>query len=152
MFKTSEQFQAEDRRKMRDPTEKQLHISKVLEGIANKKETVITSVALAYVLHKAPYVFPICGGRSVKHLEDNIKALGLALTREEIVEIDDSVPFDRGFPYTMLAPDVTHDEIEGPQDVAMSRQYAVVDQVKPEQPIPAGQHHSKAPKINATGE
>ena len=34
-------------------------VSEVLENIAKRKGTLITSVALAYVMHKAPYVFPI---------------------------------------------------------------------------------------------
>lgn len=35
------------------------------------------------------YVFPIVGGRKVSHLEGNIAGLGVALTDEEIKEIDD---------------------------------------------------------------
>lgn len=33
---------------------------------------------------KAPYVFPICGGRKIAHLEANIKSLEIRLSAEEI--------------------------------------------------------------------
>jgi aryl-alcohol dehydrogenase-like predicted oxidoreductase len=139
-FKTEEQWKIEDRRKFRQPTEAQLKIGKVLEAVAKEKETVMTSVALAYVLHKAPYVFPVCGGRSIKHLQQDIEALGLELSREEVLKIEDAYPFDRGFPYTKLAPAVTHDEIQGPQDLFSNRAYTVIDMVKKVGPISAGLH------------
>lgn len=139
MFKTEEQFKNEDRRKMREPTDAQLKLCKVLEEIANRKGTVMTSIALAYVLHKTPHVFPICGGRSVKHLEQNIQALGLKLTREDIVEIDDAYPFERGFPYSMLAPNVTHDEIK-PEDLWFTNSIAHIESVPLPGPLPAGAH------------
>lgn len=89
-------------RNMRPPTETQIKISKKLEQIANKKNTQITSVALAYVMHKAPYVFPIVGGRKVEHLKGNIEALSLELSNEEIDEIDAESGFQVGFPMNFL--------------------------------------------------
>lgn len=59
-------------------------------------------MALAYVLHKAPYVFPIVGGRKVDHLKGNIEALGVELTDAEVDWIEDAVPFDPGFPLNFL--------------------------------------------------
>ncbi|KAK5987918.1 Norsolorinic acid reductase B [Cladobotryum mycophilum] len=100
-FKTEEQLQTQDRRKV-EVTDVDIKISKVLETIAARKSTVITSVALAYVMHKTPYVFPIVGGRKVEHLKANVEALTLALTEEEITEIDDAVPFNVGFPHNVL--------------------------------------------------
>lgn len=41
-------------------TGKEAQVSAVLEKVAKRHDTIITSVALAYVLHKAPYTFPIC--------------------------------------------------------------------------------------------
>lgn len=49
-------------------------------------------------MHKAPYVFPIIGGRKVEHLQANIEALSISLTEEQIKFIDGVVPFDVGFP------------------------------------------------------
>ncbi|CCM02039.1 uncharacterized protein FIBRA_04115 [Fibroporia radiculosa] len=58
----------------------------------------ITSVAIAYVLQKTPYVFPIVGGRKIEHLMDNIAALDITLTPEHIKELESVKPFDVGFP------------------------------------------------------
>lgn len=99
-FKTEEQRKSQEGRKVQ-PSEAQIKISRVLESIADRKNTIITSVALAYVMHKAPYVFPIVGGRTVDHLKQNIEALTLQLSDEEIEEIDGAVPFDLGFPSNM---------------------------------------------------
>ena len=102
-FTTEEKRKANDKgRNMRPPTETQIKISKKLEEIANKKNTQITSVALAYVRHKAPYVFPIVGGRNTKHLQGNIEALGLELSDEEVDEIDSASDFEVGFPMGFL--------------------------------------------------
>jgi aryl-alcohol dehydrogenase-like predicted oxidoreductase len=52
--------------------ETETKVSAALEKVADEH----SSVALAYCLARAPYVFPIVGGRKVEHLQDNIKALG----------------------------------------------------------------------------
>lgn len=112
-------------------------VSDVLERIAKRKETLITSVALAYVMHKAPYVYPICGGRKVDHLKGNIEALGLQLSREDIEEIEQAYPFDVGFPHNMLAggPNAA----KGPEDNVVSKRLGHIDYVKAPQPIPPQQ-------------
>ena len=78
-------------------------ISKALEKIANEEGKKITDIALAYVLHKTPYVFPIVGGRKVEHIAGNIEGLGTFLTPERIQEIDQAYEFDPGFPHTFLS-------------------------------------------------
>ena len=49
-------------------------------------------------MQKVPYVFPIIGGRKVEHLHANIEALDIALSDEQIKELESAVPFDPGFP------------------------------------------------------
>jgi aryl-alcohol dehydrogenase-like predicted oxidoreductase len=83
-------------------TEEQRKMGEKLAKVAEAKNTLITSVALAYVRHKAPYVFPIVGGRKVDHLKGNIEALGLQLTDEEIDDIDSATDFSIGFPMNFL--------------------------------------------------
>jgi aryl-alcohol dehydrogenase-like predicted oxidoreductase len=96
MFKTEEQRKQGGRAVQ--PSEKHVKVSQALEAVAKRKNTIITSVALAYVMHKTPYVFPIVGGRTVDHLKQNIEALKLSLSAEDIEEIENAVPFDVGFP------------------------------------------------------
>ena len=55
-------------------------------------------MAIAYVLQKTPYVFPIIGGRKVEHLHANIEALSIALSPEQIAYLEGILPFDIGFP------------------------------------------------------
>lgn len=53
----------------------------------------------ANIHHKlSPYVFPIIGGRKVEHLHDNIKALSIKLSQEQIDSIEKVKAFDIGFP------------------------------------------------------
>ena len=59
----------------------------------------ITAVAIAYVMQKTPYVFPIIGGRKIEHLKANIEALEIALSQEQIAYLEGVLPFDKGFPY-----------------------------------------------------
>jgi aryl-alcohol dehydrogenase-like predicted oxidoreductase len=59
-------------------------------------------VALAYVMQKAPYVFPIVGGRKVEQLLGNIEALSISLTREQIAFLESTVDFDIGFPLNFI--------------------------------------------------
>ena len=51
-------------------------------------------------MQKAPYVFPIIGGRKVEHLYQNLEALDISLSPEQIQTLDNIVPFDKGFPFS----------------------------------------------------
>ncbi|KAI5119363.1 hypothetical protein M0805_008518 [Coniferiporia weirii] len=62
----------------------------------------ITAVAIAYLMQKTPYVFPIIGGRKVEHLVGNIEALKISLSDEQIENIESIIPFDPGFPNTFV--------------------------------------------------
>lgn len=100
-FKTEEQRKADGQGRNTGvpPSEKVKQVSKVLEGIAKRKNTLITSVALAYVMRASPYrVFPIIGGRNTNHLKGNIDALSLELTIEDMEEIEKATDFSYGFP------------------------------------------------------
>lgn len=97
-FKTEEQRRNSQGRGAAAPTENEVKISQALEAVAQRKKSIITSVAQAYVMHKTPYVFPIVGGRTVEHLKANIEALKLSLSEEDMKEIEAAAPFDMGFP------------------------------------------------------
>lgn len=62
----------------------------------------VRTVAIAYVMQKTPYVFPIIGGRKVEHLYANLEALDIALSTEQITYLESILPFDKGFPYTQF--------------------------------------------------
>ncbi|OJI81942.1 hypothetical protein ASPTUDRAFT_743259 [Aspergillus tubingensis CBS 134.48] len=109
-------------------------VSLVLDTIAKRhgEGVSVTSVAIAYVLQKTPYLFPIIGGRTVEQLEENVQALSLELTAEDVKEIDAAYPFDLGFPHSFLCPGGYRDGggCPGPQDVAFSRTMGDFDYVE----------------------
>ncbi|TFK39071.1 NADP-dependent oxidoreductase domain-containing protein [Crucibulum laeve] len=85
----------------RNETEKK--VSYALETVAGEVGAKhITSVAIAYLLHKATYVFPIIGGRKPEHLLANLEALEISLTKDQIKYLESVVPFDAGFPSSMI--------------------------------------------------
>ncbi|CDO77142.1 hypothetical protein BN946_scf184657.g17 [Trametes cinnabarina] len=62
----------------------------------------LSAVAIAYVMQKVPYVFPIIGGRKVEHFLGNLSALDIALTDEHFKRIESVQPFDLGFPSNLI--------------------------------------------------
>ena len=114
-------------------------MSKVLEEIATRKNKHVTSIALAYIMHKTPFVFPIVGGRKVEHLEGNINALEIALEDTEIERIEASFDFDPGFPHTFLSGTLLTGEkpraAHKPDDVWLMKLIGNFDWVQPPKPI-----------------
>jgi len=89
-----------------EQTEDQVRMSEALEKVASEHGIEsVTTIALAYVLAKAPNVFPIVGGRKVEHLHDNIRALSIELTEEQIKYLESVKPFDIGFPNNFIGED-----------------------------------------------
>ncbi|KAF7291811.1 Aldo-ket-red domain-containing protein [Mycena chlorophos] len=77
----------------------EIKVSHALEKVAGEAGAKsIQAVAIAYVMHKAPYVFPIIGGRKIEHLLANVEALDIALSPEQITFLEGTLPFDVGFP------------------------------------------------------
>ncbi|PPQ91279.1 hypothetical protein CVT25_006222 [Psilocybe cyanescens] len=84
-------------------TEREKLMSQALEKVAAEVGAKhITSVAIAYVMQKTTYVFPIIGGRKVEHLLQNIEALEISLSDEQIAFIESVVAFDPGFPNYLI--------------------------------------------------
>lgn len=113
---------------------KEEQVSEVLEEISEKKGTLITSVALAYVMHKVPYVFPIVGGRKVEHLKGNIEALALRLEEEDVKRIDEAYGFEMGYPHGFVQPANTM--VLGPEDNIFNARHGTFDYVVKPGPIP----------------
>ena len=100
-FREAEEYERDGRKNgPQDP--QHLRMKAKLDKLAIEKNTLPTSIAQAYVMHKTPYVFPVIGCRTVEQLKNNIAALSIKLSDEEIHEIDDSEPFDVGFPMKFM--------------------------------------------------
>jgi hypothetical protein len=50
-------------------------------------------------------VFPLVGGRKVEYLHDNIQALKIKLSREQIEYLESVRPFEIGFPNNFIGVD-----------------------------------------------
>ncbi|RDX54210.1 Aldo/keto reductase [Lentinus brumalis] len=86
-------------RTQQSPEEKA--VSAALEKVAAEigEGVSLCSVAIAWALHKAPYVFPLVGGRKPEQLQEVFKGLEIELTPEQIKTLEDAAPFTLGFPY-----------------------------------------------------
>ncbi|THU99633.1 Aldo/keto reductase [Dendrothele bispora CBS 962.96] len=79
--------------------EKEIAMSRALEKVAREVGAKsIRTVAIAYLLQKTTYVFPVLGGRKPENWEQNIEALDISLSPAQLKELEDVVPLDPGFP------------------------------------------------------
>jgi aryl-alcohol dehydrogenase-like predicted oxidoreductase len=114
-------------------TGKEERVRDVLEAIGKEKGTNGPSVALAYVMHKAPYVFPIVGGRKITHLQSNVEALGLRLSSEDMDTIDNAYEWEIGFPHDFVTS--KNKMVVGPEDNAVNGRQGFFDHVQNIKPI-----------------
>lgn len=68
--------------------------------------------------------------RKVKHLQDNIKALDIKLSAEDIQYLESIVSFEPGFPNNFIGPDPHYGEKPGPL-LAGAAQMSFVQREKP---------------------
>lgn len=141
-FKTKEQRESTEGRNRLRTEDNDIKMSEVLERIAKRKGTLITSVAMSYVMQKTGYVFPIIGCRTVKHLQGNIEALGLELDDKDMDEIEDAVPFDLGFPgnFGIQGKPSDRSGAVNAADIWLTRLFGHFDFVESEKPVKMGLH------------
>ncbi|KAJ7644916.1 Aldo/keto reductase [Roridomyces roridus] len=83
-------------------------MSAALEKVAGEVGTKsITAVAIAYVMQKVPYCFPIVGGRKVDQLLSNLEALKISLSAEQMAYLESVNPLDLGFPTALIGDGTT---------------------------------------------
>jgi len=62
----------------------------IIKEIATQKNATSAQVALAWLLHKKPYIVPIPGTTKLTRFEENIGAAGIKLSPEEMSRIDNA--------------------------------------------------------------
>ncbi|MFP3542996.1 aldo/keto reductase [Rhizobium sp. SIMBA_035] len=60
----------------------------LLDTIARKHNAAPSQIALDWVLKRSPVMLPIPGTSKVKHLEENVAAVGITLSEEEFAALD----------------------------------------------------------------
>jgi len=72
--------------------EKNLALSEPVRDLAAERGASMAQIAIAWVLNKGGPIIPFPGAKSVAHLEDNVKALEIDLTADEVQRLDDAFP------------------------------------------------------------
>lgn len=99
-YRSKDDFNGDDYRMTMNPRfadgalEKNLTLVDQLAEIAEAKGASLAQIALAWVLAKGDDIIPIPGTKKIERLEDNIGALSVSLTDEDIAAIERAVPPD----------------------------------------------------------
>ncbi|PWN25420.1 putative AAD14-putative aryl-alcohol reductase [Jaminaea rosea] len=110
-------------------SDEEARIARTLDEVAKEvgQGATITQIALAYCFAKSPYVFPIVGGTKLSYIDDNIRAIDLRLTPDQLAKIEAAAPLNKGFPYSMTGDD---NPATGAKSGAFSQMGGPVDFVK----------------------
>jgi aryl-alcohol dehydrogenase-like predicted oxidoreductase len=63
---------------------KNLDLVKKIEALAAEKKCTPSQLALAWVMAQGEFIFPIPGTKRIKYLEENVGALNVVLSKEEL--------------------------------------------------------------------
>ena len=63
----------------------------LIQTKAKEKDATPAQISLAWMLAKQPYIVPIPGSRKLSRLQENLDAAEIALTKEEVAQIDDAL-------------------------------------------------------------
>ena len=96
-FKRFEDLPADDWRRNQPRSQganfdKNLELVKLIEQMAKQKGCTPAQLALAWLLHQGEDIVPIPGTKRVRYLEENVGALDVTLTAEDLRRIDAIAP------------------------------------------------------------
>ena len=74
--------------------EKNLNLVNKIEELAEQKGCTTSQFALAWVIAQGDYIFPIPGTKHIKYLEENVDAVNVHLTADELTAINNVFPQD----------------------------------------------------------
>jgi aryl-alcohol dehydrogenase-like predicted oxidoreductase len=98
-YKKPEDFDQTDYRKFSprfqgENFQKNLELVKRIEELAKKKNCTASQLALAWVLAKGDFIFPIPGTKRIPFLEENAGACSIKLSNDELKQIEDAAPLN----------------------------------------------------------
>ena len=96
-FRTAKDLPDGDRRRQfprfqAENIEKNVQILSRLRDLATEKGISLASLSLAWLLHRGDDIIPIPSSKTREHLEDNLRALAVALTEEDLSRIEEICP------------------------------------------------------------
>lgn len=83
--------------------EKAFDIIDVMEPIAQSKNVSVAQVALAWLLHQPVVTTVIIGAKKLEQLDDNLKAVDVTFTEDELKKLDEASKLSPEYPGWMLA-------------------------------------------------
>jgi aryl-alcohol dehydrogenase-like predicted oxidoreductase len=83
-------------------TERAYNLLDVIDEVAKRRESTPAAVSVAWLLAKRETTSVILGARSVTQLDDNMNALDVKLSPEDMSDLDEASKPDFGYPYTMI--------------------------------------------------
>ncbi|WP_158169961.1 aldo/keto reductase [Mycolicibacterium smegmatis] len=106
-------------------TERSLQIAAVVAEIADEIDCTAAQVALAWVLHQPGVTSPVIGARTVSQAEQNLDAMSVALTSDQVVRLNAASDPGAIFPTSFLRRPMTHELIFGDTTVDPTRASAL---------------------------
>ncbi|MEA2327190.1 MAG: hypothetical protein QOE68_2149, partial [Thermoanaerobaculia bacterium] len=96
-FKTIDDLEPTDYRRQSprfqgENFERNLDLVRRIEEIARSKGVTPAQLAIAWVLAQGDDIVPIPGSKSIHHLEENIAAVNIELTPDDLARIDEVTP------------------------------------------------------------
>jgi aryl-alcohol dehydrogenase-like predicted oxidoreductase len=96
-IKKFEDFDQDDFRRnsprfMGENFDKNLELVKKIESIAKEKDCTPAQLALAWVMTQYENIFPIPGTKKIKYVEENVKAINIELSPEDLQQIENIFP------------------------------------------------------------
>ena len=84
-------------------TEQNWQTLEAVQAVAKRRESTAAIVSLAWLLQRPELTSVIVGARTVRQLEENLKALELKLTPEEVAQLEKVSAPQWGYPYSMIS-------------------------------------------------
>lgn len=85
-------FRRSSPRFMGENFKKNLELVQKIKEIAHEKNCTASQLALAWVMSQEDFIFPIPGTKRVKYLEENLKAVDIRLTSEDLKQMEQAFP------------------------------------------------------------
>jgi aryl-alcohol dehydrogenase-like predicted oxidoreductase len=93
-------------------SEHDLGIARVVADVAKASGATSSQVAIAWTMARHPEVHPIVGARHVDQLADNLGAVEISLSEDELGRLDQASAISLGFPHDFIAE--TASSVYGP--------------------------------------
>jgi aryl-alcohol dehydrogenase-like predicted oxidoreductase len=96
-FKQTTDIEAGDRRHEhprfhQENFDRNLDILRRLEPLAAAKRCTLAQLALAWLLSRRPWIVPIFGAKHPHYVEENVRAVDVRLTTEDLLKLDEAAP------------------------------------------------------------